>query len=346
MMIDRSRFNIGFVAAVCLALFLMPCFSRAFAEIFALPSPNHAIFEPGGQAEYFVPTPGRSWESGTYGCVRSEGYQMHEGLDIKCTQRDRHGEPIDPIYASASGRVAYMNSNSGLSNYGKYVVLRHEIEGIPIYTTYAHLSAFAKGLSVGDKIEQGQVIATMGRTSNTRQGISKERAHVHFEIDLRLSDRFIAWHKANQPGQRNDHGNWNGRNLVGLDPRLVLLEQHRLGSKFSLLEFIRGRTDLCHVLLRDSRFAWVKEYAPLVRRNASAEKEGVAGYEIALDYSGLPFLLIPRTKAELGSGPKIELKSVNEAEQRAHPCRKLVVKRSKGWDLANNGRQLLELLAY
>ena len=74
------------------------------AHVFVLPTPNRAIFTPGAEADYFVPTPGRTWTSGTFGCVRSEGFQMHEGLDIKHTKRDIRGEPLDPIYAAAEGR--------------------------------------------------------------------------------------------------------------------------------------------------------------------------------------------------------------------------------------------------
>jgi murein DD-endopeptidase MepM/ murein hydrolase activator NlpD len=316
------------------------------AEVFVLPSPNRAIFKDHGEEEYFVPTPGKDWASGTFGCVRSDGHQFHEGLDIKCTQRDRHGEPTDSVFAAAGGRVAYINETPGLSNYGKYVILEHEIDGMPIFTTYAHLSAFASGLKVGEKVQQGQPIATMGRTSNTRQGITKDRAHVHFEIDLRLNDRFAAWHKEKFPGQRNDHGNWNGRNMAGVDPRLALLDQQRLGSRFSLVDFIRARAELCRVLVRQPHFPWIKTYGPLVKRNPIAEKEGIAGYEIALDYTGLPFQLIPRAKSEIGPGPKVQLLSVKDAEATAHACRKLVTKRSGHWELANNGLQLLDLLAY
>jgi peptidoglycan LD-endopeptidase LytH len=316
------------------------------SEVFTLPTPNRAIFKPGAEEQYFVPTPGKTWTSGTFGCVRTDGHQLHEGLDIKCTERDRRGEPVDAVFAAASGKVAYVNATAGLSNYGKYVILQHEIEGIIVYTTYAHLSQFAKGLSVGDAIKQGEVIATMGRTTNTRQPITKERAHLHFEIDLRLNDRFAAWHTAKLPGERNDHGNWNGKNFVGLDPRLILLEQHRLGAKFSLLEFIRNRPELCRVIVRDARFPYLRSYTSLVRRNAKAEKEGVAGYEISLDFNGLPFLLVPRSKAEIGAGPRFELAAVNENEAVLNSCRKLVLKRGGQWQLSNAGTQLLDLLAF
>jgi hypothetical protein len=194
------------------------------------------------------------------------------------------------------------------------------------------------------------VIATMGRTTNTRQPITKDRGHLHFEIGLRMNDRFAAWHTAKLPEERNDHGNWNGRNICGLDPRLILLEQERLGSKFSLLEFIRTRPELCRVIVRDTRFPFLRDYASLIHRNAKAEKEGVGGYEISLDFNGVPFSLTPRAKSDIGAGPRFQLLSVNENEALLNPCRKLVLKsgghEKLDWKLSNAGTQLLDLLAF
>src|ERR1044071_6041268 len=84
-------------------------------QTFVLPTPNDAILK-GDFTNYFVGTVGRDWTSGTFGCVRSDGFQMHEGLDIKCVQRDKKGEPLDPVYAAAAGKVAYLNPKAGLSN--------------------------------------------------------------------------------------------------------------------------------------------------------------------------------------------------------------------------------------
>src|SRR5438105_1313092 len=96
----------------------------ASAQTFILPTPNRAIINDGGTSEkYLVGTTGKSWESGGYGCVRSDGFKMHEGLDIRCTQRDKRGEPIDPVVASAAGTVAYINTKPSLSNYGRYIVI-------------------------------------------------------------------------------------------------------------------------------------------------------------------------------------------------------------------------------
>src|SRR3954464_15884170 len=175
--------------------------------------------------------------SGTFGCVRTDGWQMHEGLDVRCLQRDKRGEPIDPVMASADGTVAYINIRPSLSNYGNYVVLKHQIEGLEMYTLYAHLSAVRPGLKTGQPVKAGEQIAIMGHTSNTRQRITLDRAHVHFEIDFILNEHYAAWHKANLAAERNDHGDWNGKNLVGLDPRALLMNQHKSGEKFSLVHF-------------------------------------------------------------------------------------------------------------
>ena len=311
-----------------------------------LPTANRAIFEPGAEERYFVGTVGKPWTSGTFGCVRSNGGQMHEGLDIKCLQRDQRGEPTDAVFATADGTVAYFNQQPSLSNYGKYLVLRHRIEGLEVYSLYAHLREIRAGLKTGAPVKAGETIAFMGRTTNTRQGISKERAHLHFELNLFINDRFSRWHQQNFPEQRNDHGDWNGQNLVGLDPRSILLEQKSKGAKFSLLQFLRGQTELCRVFVRGPEFPWVKRYPSLVQRNPAAEKEGIVGYEIALDFNGVAYQLIPRTATEIKAKTRFQLLSVNEAEQQKNPARKLVSKKSGHWELAHHGIELLELLTF
>ncbi len=316
------------------------------AEMFLLPTANHALYEKDGEERFFVGTVGKSWESGTFGCVRSDGWQIHEGLDIRYLQRDGRGEPADPVMATADGTVAYLNTRPSLSNYGNYIVLRHQIEGLEIYSVYAHLHSIRDGLKTGQAVKAGETIAVMGRTANTHEGISKERAHVHFELNLLVNDRFADWYNHTFPGQRNDHGNWNGQNLNGIDPRLILLQQHREGTNFSLVKYISSETELCRVVVRSTNFPWLKRYAPLVKRNPIAEKEGVAGYEIALDFNGVAIQLVPRAASEIKSKAKFSLLSVNEAEEKKNPARRFVVKRGSHWELATHGLNLLTLLTY
>ena len=310
---------------------------------FQFPTANHALFEPGQELKFFAPTaPDKPWTSGSFGCVRSDGWQMHEGLDILHLQTDRHGEPTDPVMATADGTVVYVSTKAALSNYGKYIVIRHLVEGLEIYSLYAHLSEVQPGIAAGTPVKAGEVIATMGRTSNTSETINKERAHCHFELNLFVSENFGAWYRKNNPGERNDHGIWNGQNLNGLDPREILLAERNGG--FSLLNFLRSQTELCRVLVRSTSFPYLRRYAPLVLKNPRAEQAGVAGYEVALNYNGVAFALLPRAASEIKGTGRFQLLSVNESEYHAHPCRRLVVEHGGHWQLTDRGVRELELL--
>jgi murein DD-endopeptidase MepM/ murein hydrolase activator NlpD len=316
------------------------------AQPFHLPTANHALFEKDGEERFFVGTVGKPWTTGTFGCVRSDGHQFHEGLDIRCLQRDKHGEATDPVLATADGTVVYFNKRPGLSNYGNYIVLRHQIEGLEIYSLYAHLSEIRDGLRIGQTVKAGEPVAVMGRTANTHEGISKDRAHVHFELNLLLNDRYATWHKQALPGQRNDHGEWNGQNLLGLDPRAILLAQKSQGSKFSLVRFVQAQPELCRVLVRKTSFPWLKRYSALIRGNPVATKEGITGYELRLDFNGIPIELIPRAASETKGKATYQLLSVNQAEHDKNPCRHLVTRKPQGWELTSHGTELLDLLTF
>jgi hypothetical protein len=333
-------------STICLALaaLLTGDLSLSAQSPFRFPTANHALYESGAELKFLAPTsPDRPWTTGSFGCVRTDGWQMHEGLDIRSLQHDRRGEPTDAVLATADGTVMYVNAKAGLSNYGKYVVIRHLVEGLEIYSLYSHLSEVAAGVAAGKSVRAGEVIATMGRTG---QSIAKDRAHVHFELNLLVNDNFATWFKKNAAGERNDHGQWNGQNLDGLDPLDILLAEKPGGKKFSLLTFLRSQTELCRVLVRDTNFPYLKRYAPLVLKNPKTDQEGVAGYELVLNYNGVVFALMPRAASEIKGTAKVQLLSVNEAEYRAHPCRKLVVQRSNRWQLTDKGQREIEMLTY
>ena len=100
------------------------------------------------------------------------------------------------------------------------------------------------------------------------------------------------------------------------------------------------------VQVRATAFPYLKRYAALVLSNPRAEKEGVAGYEIALNYNGVAFALMPRAESEMKSRSKFCLLSVNEAEEAANHCRRLVVKQGGHWVLGKYGVEELEKLTY
>jgi murein DD-endopeptidase MepM/ murein hydrolase activator NlpD len=319
---------------------------HSHGETFLLPTPNRALYENGGEERYFVGTTGKPWLSGTFGCVRNNGWQMHEGLDIRATERDKRGEATDPVTATADGEVAYINTRPALSNYGNYVVVRHRINGLEVFSLYAHMASVRAGLARGQRVKAGESLGVMGRTANTKEGISKDRAHLHFELDLFVNDRFAEWHKKTFPGERNDHGDWNGQNLIGIDPREVLLAARAQGEQFNLVRFIQSQPELCRVMVRKTSFPWLKRYSALVKPNPVAQREGIAGYEIRLNFNGLPMELTPRAASEMKRGTKYQLLSVSDSEYRKNPGRKLVSKKGSKWSLASNGIHLLDLLTF
>lgn len=323
--------------------FLIVC--AGFPQSFVLPTPNRALFETNRQNHYFVPTPGKEWISGTFGCVRTDGWQLHEGLDIKCVQRNKSGEPIDPVVCFAAGTVVYINPKASLSNFGKYLIVRHQIHGVELYSTYAHLSAIDSNLRIGTPVNPGSQLGIMGRTANTRQGISKERAHLHFEMNLLINDQFPVWFQKNLAGERNDHGLWNGRNLVGIDPKEFFLRHHEEKTRFSLLKLIGQQPELCRVLVRDTSFPWLKRYSILLAKPTTASDSPV-GYELVMNFNGLPFQILPRTAKEIPKGPKYQLLRVNAEEYRKNPCRKLVRAQGNRWELTDAGIRWLDLLTF
>lgn len=182
------------------------------------------------------------WEGGQFGFVRDPrrvgnlvAYaRFHEGLDVKPLRRDARGDPLDEVRAIAAGQVVYVTASAGLSNYGRYVVLRHDIAGAgPFFSLYAHLREAR--VAAGEVVKAGQAIALMGYTGS---GIDQRRAHLHVELNMLLNSEFETWHRSNF-STPNHHGIYNGINLLGLDLQSLYLAVAK-SPALSLPEFIRG----------------------------------------------------------------------------------------------------------
>ncbi len=332
--------------ALGIAVLLAGSWTTSAAPPFRLPTDNRNVLQSGRDSWFFAPTPGRTWTAGQFGCVRSGGDQMHEGVDILSLRKDSRGEPIDEVRAAASGSVAYVNRRAGLSNYGIYLVLRHRVEGIEVFSLYAHLREARSDLKPGTSVRAGENVGVVGRTTNTRTSIGQYRAHLHFEIGLLVNDEFSAWLKKHEPGTRDYHGAWNGRNLLGLDPAEIFRLQEKQGAGFSLLEHLRGQREMCRVLVADTSFPWLKRYPTLIRRNSIAARDGIAAYEVSLNYNGVPFRLVPRSRNEIKGTVATRVLDVDEAEFAKHRCRKLIFKKGQTWILTARGQSLFRLLCH
>ncbi|MBG85983.1 MAG: hypothetical protein CMO80_03660 [Verrucomicrobiales bacterium] len=328
---------------VAIAMFMLSG-GLVSAQQFYLPTENTSLFLAGNETRFYAPTPGKDWVSGSYGCVRTGGAQFHEGIDILRVNTDRRGEPTDEVIAAADGIVSYANHASGASLYGKYVILKHRIEGIPVFTLYAHLSLIESGIRSGAQVRAGAKLGVMGRTANTRSRIGRDRAHLHFEIAFRANERFSGWYQEQYQG-KNDHGNWHGWNFLGLDPTDILRRQVN-EAQFSLLNFIRHQKEMFRVLVPKTGFSYEREYRPLMRRNATAERAGIDGYELVINFAGIPCQLIPRSKTEIPFEKSYSIIRVVEEEALSKRCRKLITKERGKWRLTRKGVEFLDLITY
>lgn len=93
----------------------------------------------------------------------SSGYTMHRRHPIFGKVRPHQGVDYaaprgTPVKALGAGKVTFKGWKGG---YGNTLVIRHS-GGIE--TQYAHLSRFASSLKVGQKVDQGEVVAFVGAT--------------------------------------------------------------------------------------------------------------------------------------------------------------------------------------
>ncbi|MDX1439526.1 MAG: M23 family metallopeptidase, partial [Rubricoccaceae bacterium] len=180
-----------------------------------------------------------SWEGGMYGWVRNSRStpagsvftRFHEGIDIAPVARDEDGEPLDVVLAIDEGRVVYVNSSARRSDYGRYVVVEYIWDGSPFYVLHAHLAE--TNVREGEYVDRGDQLGILGYSG---EGLDRARAHVHFEINLMLSEHFVEWRSVRHPGWPSAHGRFHGYNLVGVPPMEVL--SRRYDDRRSIIVFL------------------------------------------------------------------------------------------------------------
>lgn len=104
--------------------------------------------------------------SDTFDDARGEG-RVHDAIDIMAPRGT-------PVLAAAAGTVEKLfDSKLG----GRTVYIRRT--GGQWVDYYAHLDAYADGLAEGQRIAQGQTIATVGSTGDA----SPEAPHLHYAVN-------------------------------------------------------------------------------------------------------------------------------------------------------------------
>ena len=140
--------------------------------------------------------------------------KMHTGVDFSSSRGTA-------IFASGNGVIEKAGLEGG---YGKYIRIRHA-NGWE--TAYGHMSAFARGMEVGKRVRQGQVIGYVGSS-----GLSTGN-HLHYEIIV--NGRFVDSTKVKLPRGRV----LDGALLAGFDEERARLDQ--MLTRATPSRFAQGR---------------------------------------------------------------------------------------------------------
>ncbi len=285
-------------ALTAAAAALLPLLAAAGQNLsYSLPTENDALYR-GDNAGYFMYVDRlfegqktQPWEAGTYGMVRnpfrlSNGKvfysRFHEGIDVKPLRRDANGVPLDPVRPIAPGTVAYVSEKPGRSNYGRYVVVAHEVPEGTIYSLYAHLASVS--CEVGQRVERGDTLGVLGYSG---VGLDKTRAHCHLELCLMINASYEKFAPAD-----NKHANFNGLNLVGVNAADLLLAS-KGGREVSLSDYFARLPEHYRVrvprvgtmdILRRHRFFYKGE---------PGKRPAPPSLDIAFTAEGVPIAIYP-----------------------------------------------------
>ncbi len=329
---------------VLLVAFLGTFFSSttlvAAAPTLVWPTPNTAFQKGRPIAEYLQPTQSGKPESGAYGCVRNNGARFHEGVDLKAVRRDSKGEPIDSVFAVMDGRVAHINQRPGKSSYGRYIVIEHLGQSPALYSLYAHLRRIQPNLAPDSSVKAGDTLGIMGHSAT--YNIPKARAHLHLEIGLRLSDTFQKWYDQKDFDDPNEHGNWNGMNLAGIDP-LAFYSTFQGGTMSDVDAYLRKQPIAFTLRVHTKKTPdFIHRYPGLIESDHL--EASLAGWDIDFTAFGLPVKWKPLLARDLLDPWKENRVILLQSQQdllNAISCRDTI---SSDGSMGANLRQTLELL--
>jgi murein DD-endopeptidase MepM/ murein hydrolase activator NlpD len=104
--------------------------------------------------------------------LNAEPRRIHLGIDI-------WGKAGTPVFAPLGGMVHSFAYNDHFGDYGATIVLLHQLDGMPFYTLYGHLSLKdIATLQEGEYISMGQPFAHFGDVQEN----GNWPPHLHFQV--------------------------------------------------------------------------------------------------------------------------------------------------------------------
>ncbi|MFI3244145.1 MAG: M23 family metallopeptidase [Akkermansia sp.] len=269
--------------------------------VYAFPTDNKALLEDDNETffmyvdRFFEKETTRPWQAGRFGFVRnpfriSTGEvwfsKLHEGIDIAPIERDERDEPLDLIRPVAPGTVVHTSAVSGRSNYGRYIVVAHDLPEGTFYSLYAHLMDVRT--EVGAKVDNSTVIARMGYSG---VGLNKRRAHLHLELAFMINSDYTKFGP-----KANYHGNYNGLNLIGMNMEDIL--RAGKGEKtVSISDYLLTQEELYRIRIPNKPELDIIKRYPFLLRATEAERATAASLDIAFTAQGIPLAAYPCEEA-------------------------------------------------
>ena len=189
----------------------------------------------------------------------------------------------------------------------------------------------------GDQVKRGQRIGVMGHTG---EGIDRERAHVHLELNLMLSPDFQSWYDVYFHNDPNRHGIYNGLNLVGIDVARLYLAL-RKNPALTIPEFLSQETIFYKVTVPNAKhFDLAKRYPWL---SARFRFVGQKSWEISFAQSGVPLRVEP--SARVVAGPELTYFKRSSGNY-SQLTRNALTGHGDRAALSESGKRLMQLLVF
>ncbi|WP_242920464.1 peptidoglycan DD-metalloendopeptidase family protein [Pontibacter liquoris] len=112
--------------------------------------------------------------------VQAKSRNLHLGIDVWV-------EAGTPVYTPLEATVHSFQDNANFGDYGPTIILEHELEGVPFYTLYGHLTRTSlQGLQVGKSFGKGQKIADVGPFPENGDW----PPHLHFQVIQSMEGKY------------------------------------------------------------------------------------------------------------------------------------------------------------
>ena len=113
----------------------------------------------------------------------------------------------------------------------------------------------------------------------------RKQSPLHFELGVQLSDNFQSWFKSQSFETKNWHKNWNGMNLLGIDP-LDFYRSIRKNQSVDFTSYIKSLPRVISVQVRSHTMPFFYKITQVFRSDSLSKSE-IAGWEIT--FSGMAF---------------------------------------------------------